>query len=269
MDQSEEEPSGTRRSPAGCRPEWVSGTLPGMIWRAFTEGVRQPWSLGEREVGVLEEMEDPACDPSKLHNTYRQFRVINRLLSGWRALYRLHLRPLRKQGPLHLLDVGFGGGDITLALRRWAERDGWDLRITAIDPDPRALAYVRGLSGTAGIDFRQARTQDLLAREECFDAVVSNHLLHHLEPAELQVFFRETAALSRGLVLHSDIERSVWAHRLFALGASPFFHRSYIVADGLTSIRRSYRLDELQQLVPADWQVRRRIPFHQLALRLP
>jgi 2-polyprenyl-3-methyl-5-hydroxy-6-metoxy-1,4-benzoquinol methylase len=209
-------------------------------------------------------MEEADCDPQKLHNTYVQFRVINFLLSGWRGLYRKYLRPLASGGTLNLLDIGFGGGDISFALARWARRDGLDLQMTAIDTDPRALAYVNGLEVPPGLRFRAASTTDLVARGERFDVVVSNHLLHHLEPEEVTAFCQETSLLSRRAVIHSDIERGALAYGLFGLLTGPFFHRSYIVHDGLVSIRRSYTRGELRDLLPSPWQVEGKFPFHLL-----
>ncbi|MET1156197.1 MAG: methyltransferase, partial [Arthrobacter sp.] len=66
------------------------------------------------------------------------------------------------------------------------------------------------------------------------------------------------------LVVHSDIIRSRPAYVLFAAGTLPFFHRSLIRRDGLTSIRRSYTPAELRAAVPPDWQVLRDSRFRQL-----
>jgi 2-polyprenyl-3-methyl-5-hydroxy-6-metoxy-1,4-benzoquinol methylase len=220
----------------------------------------------QRSTDLKELMEEPDCDPQKLYNTYVQFRVINFLLSGCRGVYRRFLRPLASRGPLRLLDVGFGGGDIPLALARWARRDGLDLHITAIDTDPRALAFVSSLTTPPELTFREASTAELVDRGERFDIVMSNHLLHHLEPEEVKEFCRQTSLLCRRAAVHCDIERAALAYGLFGLLTRPFFHRSYIVHDGLVSIRRSYTSEELQGLAPDTWRVDRKFPFHQLLI---
>ena len=209
-------------------------------------------------------MEDVDCDPLKLHNTYAQFRAVNALVAGWRGVYRRYLRPAAAGGPLTLLDVGFGGGDVPSRLERWAARDGLDLRITAIDLEPRALRYVRERYPDSKVRFRLRSVAELLDRGERFDMVVSNHLLHHLATEEVSELCDATRRLSRRAVIHSDLVRSDMAWLLFTLLAVPFFHRSYIVADGLTSIRRSFTIAELRQLAPAGWQVRKNLPYHQL-----
>lgn len=220
--------------------------------------------LSRRATGLVEGMEATDCDPHKLARTYRQFRAINALLSGWRGLYRSVLRPRIAEGASRLLDVGCGGGDIPRSLVRWARRDGLELEVTAIDTDPRAIRYAAALEPLPGLELLAASTTDLVTAGERYDLVISNHLVHHLEPAEVTSFCAETADLGRRLVLHVDIVRSVLAYGLFTLTVGPFFHRSYIVSDGLTSIRRAYTPAESRALVPGGWKVERRFPFHQV-----
>ena len=91
-------------------------------------------------------MDDPACSLERLHTTYRHFPIVNQVLAGWRRIYERLLRPHFTSRPATLLDVGCGGGDIVRRLALWAQQDGLELRITAIDPDIRALAFVETLS---------------------------------------------------------------------------------------------------------------------------
>ncbi len=224
-----------------------------------------PIFLRNRLAGVRERMEDPGCDPVKLRNTYAQFRAVNALVSDWRRIYRRFLRPAAA-GRTSVLDVGFGGGDVPVRLARWAERDGLELEITAIDTDRRALDFVRRGRSPSSVAFRDASVAELLARGERFDVVVSNHLLHHLPAPAIAILCDETRRLARRLVVHSDIVRSDLAWLGFAALTAPFFHRSFIVADGLTSIRRSFTHREMRRLAPRGWRVERAFPYHQLLI---
>lgn len=222
-----------------------------------------PLFLSRRLTGVRERMEDPDCDPGELCNTYAQFRAVNRLVSSWRGIYRGDLRPAADGRRFTVLDVGFGGGDLPLRLERWAARDGLDLAITAIDTDPRAVSWARERYPESAVSFHRRSLKDLLDGGERFDAVISNHLLHHFSCSELVEFCAASRRLSRRVAIHHDIVRSDLAWMLFALVTTPFFHRSFIVADGLTSIRRSFTVAELRRLAPAGWQVRKSPPYHQ------
>lgn len=226
-----------------------------------------------RDEAATEEMDRPDCDPVLLRRTYAQFPLVNAVVSGWGGLYRELIRPAL---PTHrqstILDIGCGGGDITLGLARRARRDGFDVRVTGIDPDERAQRFAeaaRTRGAGSAVVFRQASSADLVAAGEAFDVVVSNHVLHHLEPAELDGLLADTEALTRGIAIHSDIVRSRAALLLFGAATLPLARGSFIRRDGLTSIRRSYLPEELRAVVPPAWQVLRRRPYRNLLVFRP
>lgn len=219
--------------------------------------------LRVRDTHARELMDDPGCDRVRLERTYRQFDVVNRLVSGWRRLYVSTLRPvLARSARPTLLDVGFGGGDVPRHLAAWAARDGLGLQVTAIDPDPHALAYAGRLSGP--VRFRQASSTELAQAGERFDVVVSNHLLHHLTPGDLQQLLADSELLTDQLALHNDLRRSRVAHTTFGLVTRPWARSSFLHTDGTISIRRSYRAVELAG-VRAGWRVQ---PLHPYRLLL-
>lgn len=220
--------------------------------------------LRTRDVHAVEEMDRPGCDPVRLDRTYAQFAVVNRAVAGWRGIYRTHLRPvLSATAVTTLLDIGCGGGDVPVLLAAWAAQDRRLLEITAIDPDRRAFEFALRRRRAHGVTFRQASTAELAAEGQRYDFVVSNHVLHHLDSAELPRFLAESALLSRGAVLHNDIRRSPAAYALFYAASWPF-PGSYIREDGLTSIRRSYTTAELRAAAPPGWAVTPRLPFRNL-----
>ncbi len=150
--------------------------------------------LARRDSESREFMDAATCDADRLERTYQQFSLVNQLVSGWRRIYRQWIRPrLDAHRPTTLLDIGFGGGDISRALARWAARDGLPMLTTAIDPDERALRHVHGLPD-AGVRFEQASSTDLVARGERYDVVISNHLLHHLDPVEFADLLADSQA---------------------------------------------------------------------------
>jgi 2-polyprenyl-3-methyl-5-hydroxy-6-metoxy-1,4-benzoquinol methylase len=222
--------------------------------------------LRERATDLVELMDDPACDRRALDRTYRRFTYVNAVVAGWRGTYRSVIRPLLSSTETRtLLDVGSGGGDLSRALANWAARDGLRLEVTGLDPDARAQAFAASVP-SCGVRFVSARVEDM---ESTFDFVVSNHVLHHLD--DLDGFLAATSARARVLTLHSDIERSRGGFAAFAAGTAlawPLLRGSFIRADGLTSIRRSYRAQELRRLVGREWRVIRRFPSRYLLLRV-
>jgi 2-polyprenyl-3-methyl-5-hydroxy-6-metoxy-1,4-benzoquinol methylase len=226
-------------------------------------------NLRERERALPELMDDPDCDPHRLARTLRRFGAVNRLISGWGTVYRQHVRPALRQldRPARVLDLGCGGGDVLARLADLARADGIEAKWVGADPDPRALPVARRRSGS-GVTFVQADSTALLRSGESFDLVLSNHVLHHLAPAELLRFAEDSLTLSTGPVLHADIERGARAYALYAVGITPFAPGTFLRTDGLRSIRRSYRAAELAaSLHPTGpWEVTKPVPFRLLAV---
>lgn len=228
-------------------------------------------SLAVRDERLAEIMDDPSCDPDRLRATLRRFETINRLVAGWGTVYRKTLGPhLASLGrPARVLDIGSGGGDLVLRLAAAARRDGLEVSWLGIDPDPRAHEVAVAREAPQSVSFRCTDTAALVAEGDTFDAVVSNHVLHHLGP-ELPVFADESLRLARGMVLHSDIVRSRLAYGLYAVGVTPFQAGTFLRTDGLRSIRRSYTPSELAAALdrtePGTWTVRTPVPFRLVAM---
>lgn len=226
--------------------------------------------LTYRDREIAERMDAPDCDLDALQRTYAQFRVVNTLVAGWQLTYRHHVRPVLQRDRVNtLLDIGSGGGDVPRALARWARRDGYRLQVTAIDPDPRAHAWSVRQPNVPQVSFRRALSSDLVAEGCSFDLVTSNHLLHHLDDAQLQALLADSQLLARVRAVHSDIARSRWAYLLFSVTTWAFFPGSFIRADGLVSIRRSYTVEELREGVPPGWRVQQQPPWRTLVLHDP
>lgn len=210
--------------------------------------------LRHRDPSLTEKMEDPNCDEAKLFNTYRQFTYVNRAIAGWRRVYRKWLLPKLYGNSPTLLDIGCGGGDLVSMIAKWARTDGLPLDITAIEPDERAIKYLRTQELSENISFRRATSSDLVSEGRNFDVVISNHLIHHLSRAELGELLNDSTILASKLAIHNDIRRDDLAYVGFA-PTRLVFRTSFITEDGLTSIRRSYLPDELRQLIPPEWRV--------------
>ena len=213
--------------------------------------------LPHRETELAERMDDPDCDAEALAQTYAQFARVNSLLSGWTGIYKRALRPALRSGARTVLDVGCGGGDVLRRLASLAERDGLEAAFLGIDPDARAIDFARSQPAVPNVTFECA---DVYSFSRRCDLLLSNHVLHHLADAEIPAFCRASERLASVGAVHADIRRSG-----LALGLFPFvggwFRGSFILEDGLRSVRRAFTVEELSELSPPGWKVRSPSPF--------
>jgi 2-polyprenyl-3-methyl-5-hydroxy-6-metoxy-1,4-benzoquinol methylase len=224
--------------------------------------------LARRDDDLRELMDDPACDPERLRRTLERFGVVNRLIAAWGTVYRNRVRPAlaTATGPVRLLDIGCGGGDVLRGLVARARADGFSVSAVGIDPDARSLAVARAAHPVRGVEFRQVDSAALAAAGERFDVVVSSHVVHHLSRNELQGVLRDSERLATRLAVHSDIARSRLAYAAYAIGITPLAPGTFLRTDGLRSIRRSWTAEELAEVVPTGWRVERPAPFRLLAV---
>lgn len=231
-----------------------------------------PLFLKNRNPHLIEWMDRDDSDKELLFNTYEQFDRINKLLSGWNGIYTRYIKPhLLKSGlnpnrPFSILDIGCGGGDILRYLNTLCSNDGFHVLFTGIDPDKRALDYSSQFPQPENILFFSERSDVLVKENRTFDIVISNHLIHHLTSGELSAICHDASVLAKIGVIFSDIERSDLGYLAFQTVAPLLFRKSYIVSDGLISIKKSYRKDELLHQLPAGWRVVRIFPFRLIAL---
>lgn len=231
-----------------------------------------PLILKNRNPHLIEWMDRDDCDKELLFNTYDQFDRINRLLSGWGGIYKSYIKPhllkseVNPDQPFTILDIGCGGGDIIRYLNNLCKKDGFHVHFTGIDPDTRALDYSNQTSQPDNVLFFSERSDELVKENRTFDIVISNHLIHHLTTSELAAICNDAATLAKIGVIFSDIERSDIGYLSFQTIAPLLFRSSYIVQDGLISIKKSYRKSELQSQLPEGWSVARKFPFRLLAI---
>lgn len=213
--------------------------------------------------GVVEEMDRLDSPPDQLYRTLTQFQLVNRIFSRYRSvLTRSVLQDMAKDSSrsYRLADLGAGGCDIARWLIRRCRERGLRLAISAVEHDPRAARYAR--AANAGYSEIQVVEADALNGElwKGADYIFANHLLHHLSNEECIELLRQIDRSGSRQYLLSDLIRSAWAYYGFQFAASPFFCHSFVVHDGLASIRRGFTLPEVRSLVRAA------APIHPIAI---
>lgn len=144
---------------------------------------------------------------------------------------------------LRVLDVGSGDGSLGKVLQSWAATRGWRWQIVDLDINLSALRLNGSGLGVV------ASGMALPFPSASFDLVIASQMLHHLNDAEAGQVLVEAWRVARQGILICDLHRNwmlyglLWL--LFHLQRYPASFR----ADALLSVRRSWRVRELHQLL--------------------
>lgn len=208
---------------------------------APTEGlVRSP--LGH------ETLDDLGAPAAHVEATLDDIARINAWFGGRAAagfgLMRL-LRHRERTGPVSLLDVGAGSGDIARHLVRRARRAGIALAPLALERHPLAARRCR----RAGMPAILADAGRLPLADRSVDIVLASQLLHHFDRGSAVALLREMDRVARlgGIVAdlrrHAAAARGIWLAS-FLMGFHPVTRR-----DAALSVRRGFSAGELEALL--------------------
>jgi 2-polyprenyl-3-methyl-5-hydroxy-6-metoxy-1,4-benzoquinol methylase len=120
------------------------------------------------------------------------------------------------------------------------------------DISETALAFATERARRAGLPLR-FYWHDVLEKTlpEEYDAVVSSLFLHHLEWRDAEDVLRCCAAAARGLVIVSDLDRSVPGLALAWLGTRLLSRSPVVHVDGMRSVRAAFTRAEARGLAVA------------------
>jgi 2-polyprenyl-3-methyl-5-hydroxy-6-metoxy-1,4-benzoquinol methylase len=211
-------------------------------------------------------MDDPDSDFDLLRSTFRQFRVINRLLSRSRSLLRRRiLRDMADTRRGRVLELGGGDGELARWVYRQMARRGGAPEVLSLDQDDRALKLAAEADDGTPIRLLKGRAPEDLPTGH-FDYVFGNLFIHHLSDDELVALFTELRRRGTGRCVFNDLYRGHLPLAAYSLFAGIFLRRSFAYYDGRVSIRRGFRPKELETMARgAGWDrvhVFRRPPGH-------
>jgi len=200
----------------------------------------------------LPELMDGDCSYEDFRGCLRSLEQINRWLLGYRpTLAWLKRLPHGLLDPVHIVDVGSGGGDVLRQIAGWARRRGIAVQLTGIDLNPYA-ARAAAESTPKELGVAWVTGNALVYRpEKPVDIVVSSLTAHHLEDEEIVALLRWMEATAQVGWFINDLERSEWSCRMFGwLERIAGWHR-FVRHDGPVSFRRALRKEDWVRLLTA------------------
>jgi 2-polyprenyl-3-methyl-5-hydroxy-6-metoxy-1,4-benzoquinol methylase len=196
----------------------------------------------------LPELMDGDCSYEDFRDCLRSLETVNRWLLGYRpTLAWLERLPRGLRAPLHIVDVGSGGGDLLRQIAGWARKRDIAVELTGIDLNPYAArAAAESTPKELGIEWVTGDALEYRPKKPV-DIVVSSLLAHHLEDEEIVVLLRWMEETVQTGWFINDLERSKWSSRMFGWVRWHWLVRH----DGPVSFRRAFREEDWVRLLAA------------------
>jgi len=200
-------------------------------------------------------LDAPDSDPRLTEEGYRFMKLVNRIGGGIRVVREFletELKNQPKDEPVRVLDIGVGGGDIPLAIVRWAHRRGYDLEFTCVDFNAVALEMTQKAidrSGVGGIELVQADIFEYQPARD-FDYAISSMTFHHFTDDEIHRLITHLCGFVRRALLINDLHRNLLNYLVCSILVIPLDRE--IRHDGLLSILRGFKPGELRKVLRED-----------------
>lgn len=214
----------------------------------------------------LSELMDEPCSYEELRDCLRDLGQVNRLSFGYRPtigwLKQFTDLPSH-QFPLHIVDVGCGGGDMLRHIEAWAASKQFAVNLTGIDLNPSAIRAAREFTADKSqIRWLAQDAYSLDVLEQPIDLVISSLLTHHLSDNEIVRFLTWMESIARHGWFINDLYRSKTPYSAFqALSTLARWHR-FVRHDGPVSFRRAFQPDDWRRYIDAAG-----VPAQQVSIR--
>jgi 2-polyprenyl-3-methyl-5-hydroxy-6-metoxy-1,4-benzoquinol methylase len=195
-------------------------------------------------------MDDFALEGEVLRDALDKIAKINQFLGGNKLTLQgvqSLLLPKNLDKVYTIVDVGCGNGDMLRTLADFAAKNNFKFKLIGIDANQFTISHAEKLS----VNYPNIRYQcedifDTKFKTLSYDIVVCTLTLHHFKEDEiinLMTVFNKNATI--GIVIN-DLHRSALSYRLFQVVCFVFQLNQMSKDDGLVSILRGFKKEELE-----------------------
>ena len=194
-------------------------------------------------------MDDFAIEGEILRDALDKIAKINQLLGGNQLTLqgvRSLIVTIPKSSEISIVDVGCGNGDMLRTLANFGLKHNLNFRLIGIDANNFTINHAKKLSKNfSNIEYR---CEDIFSEsfgELKYDIVLCTLTLHHFKNDEIIRLMTIFNMNSRIGIVINDLHRNVLAYRLFQGLCFAFQLNTMSREDGLVSILRGFKKEEL------------------------
>jgi len=195
----------------------------------------------------LSEWMDQPCSRQDLQDCLRDLESVNHAVFAYRPLLNWLAKVITNQKrPVHIVDVGCGGGDTLRTIECWAAKRSIAVKLTGVDMNAETIRFAHVQTPTTScIQYLHGNVIEHPDLRDV-DLVISSHMTHHLGDDEIARFlcWMETTAHVGWFI--NDLHREPIPYYTFRFLAWCMRWHRFIRHDGPVSVLRSFQ--------PDDWQ---------------
>jgi 2-polyprenyl-3-methyl-5-hydroxy-6-metoxy-1,4-benzoquinol methylase len=196
-----------------------------------------------------EAMDDFAMEGEILRDALDKIAQINRLLGGnlltLRGVQDL-IKDISKSNEISIIDVGCGNGDMLRTIADFGLKNNLKFKLIGIDANNFTISHARKLSEKySNISYKCEDIFDKPFQELKYDIVLCTLTLHHFKDNEIVHLLNVFNTNSNVGIVINDLQRSSVAYRLFQALCFVFRLNDMSREDGLISILRGFKKEEL------------------------
>jgi 2-polyprenyl-3-methyl-5-hydroxy-6-metoxy-1,4-benzoquinol methylase len=146
-----------------------------------------------------------------------------------------------------IVDVGCGNGDLLRVLSNYGKENNYSFSLIGIDANAFTVNHAKKLSESySNINFQCEDIFEFDFSQLKCDIILCTLTLHHFKNEEIESLLTTFYANSNLGIVINDLHRSSLAYRLFQIICFLFQLNSMSREDGLTSILRGFKKEELE-----------------------
>lgn len=214
-------------------------------------------------------LDDFSLEGDELRDALDKIAAINQWLGGNQVTLdgiKTLLGNVTTQQPISIVDIGCGNGDMCRAVADFGQERGIPITVLGIDANDYTISHARTLSAaypTVTYAVMNVFDQDFARLE--YDIALCTLTLHHFTDEQILALMRLLSQQAKRGVVINDLHRSALAYRLFQLVCFVFRLNKLSREDGLISILRGFKKQDLEtfsrQLQLTSYQINWRWAF--------
>jgi 2-polyprenyl-3-methyl-5-hydroxy-6-metoxy-1,4-benzoquinol methylase len=187
-----------------------------------------------------------------IEKNMQELDIINTYLGGHAITISGFKKLLNGKKEISICEIGCGGGDNLLAIRKWCDSKNITLQITGVDINPDCIRVAREKFPDLDAHLVTADFREVEFGNQMPDIIFASLFCHHFTHEELLTVFQWMDRNSGLGWFINDLHRHPIAYHAIRLLTS-VFSRSYLVKnDAPLSVLRGFRRTELEKLLSAS-----------------